>query len=130
LPLPRTTPAGFASFQLLHTLAQIAGDVVAVVPREVLARRRHHVLGLGLQLDRPVAHGRRRLLVAAGDGRPVPLHHLVGDATPQHRAAFVHETGEESVRLVVGDPLLVVDATVQGEVEAEGEESHGRRVYR
>ena len=26
--------------------------------------------------------------------------------------------------LVVGDSLLVVDATVQGEVEAEGEQSH------
>src|SRR5262245_45260791 len=114
--------------ELLYALAQIAGDVVAVGPREVLARRRHHVLGLGLQLDRPLAHGRRRLLVAAGDGRPVALHHLVGDATPQHRPALVHETGEEGVRLVVGDPLLVVDATVQGEVEAEGEESHGRRV--
>jgi hypothetical protein len=42
--------------------------------------------------------------------------------------AVVHETGEEGVRLVVGDPLLVVDATVQGEVEAEDEESHGRRL--
>jgi hypothetical protein len=42
---------------------------VAVGPREVVARRRHHVLGFGRQLDRPLAHGRRRLLVAAGDGR-------------------------------------------------------------
>jgi hypothetical protein len=29
------------------------------------------------------------------------------------------------VRLVVGDSLLVVDATVKGDVDAEGQESHG-----
>jgi hypothetical protein len=29
------------------------------------------------------------------------------------------------VRLVVGDPLAVVDAAVQGDVDAEGEEAHG-----
>jgi hypothetical protein len=28
------------------------------------------------------------------------------------------------VCLVVGDPLLVVDAAVQGDVDAEGQESH------
>jgi hypothetical protein len=69
------------------------------------------------------AHSRiagRRLLVAASDRRPVALHHLVGDAAPQHRPALVHEAGEESVCLVVGDSLLVVDAAVQGDVEAEG----------
>ena len=27
---------------------------------------------------------------AAGDGRPVARHHLVGDAAPQHRPALVH----------------------------------------
>src|SRR5882724_9411524 len=109
--------------KLLHARAQIAGDVVAVGPREVLSCRRHHVLRLGLQLDRALAHRRRRLLVAAGDRRPVALHHLVGDAAPQHRLALVHEAGEEGVCLVVGDSLLVVDAAVQGDVDAEGQES-------
>jgi hypothetical protein len=28
------------------------------------------------------------------------------------------------VRLVVGDPLPVVDAAVEGDVDAEGQESH------
>jgi hypothetical protein len=60
--------------ELLHARAQVAGDVVAVGPREVLSRRRHHVLRLGLQLDRALAHRRRRLLGAAGDRRPVALH--------------------------------------------------------
>ena len=108
----------------LHARAQIAADVVAVGPREVLARRRHHVLRLGLQLDRPLAHGWRRFLCAAGDGRPVALHHLVGDAAPQHRPALVHEAGEEGVCLVVGDPLPVVDTSVQRDVDGEGQESH------
>src|SRR5687767_1037604 len=110
--------------ELQHACAQVAGDVVAVGPRKVLSRRRHHVLRLGLQLDRPLAQRRRRLLVAAGDRRPVALHHLVGDAAPQHRPALVHEAGEEGVYLVVGDSLLVVDAAVQGDVDAEGQESH------
>ena len=30
--------------------------------------------------------------------------------------------------LVVGDSLLVVDAAVQGDVESEGQESHGVRL--
>jgi hypothetical protein len=64
------------------------------------------------------------LLVAAGDRRPVALHHLVGDAAPQHRPALVHEADEEGVCLVVGDSFLVVDAAVQGHVDAEGQESH------
>src|SRR5690606_36443600 len=50
---------------------------------------------------------------------------LVGDAAPQHRPPFVHEADEESVCLVVGDSLPVVDATVEGDVDAEGQESHG-----
>src|SRR5207247_6017967 len=37
---------------------------------------------------------------------------------------LVHEAGEEGVFLVVGDSLLVVDAAVQGDVDAEGQESH------
>src|SRR3954467_13057833 len=111
--------------QLLHARAQVAGDVVAVGPREVLSRRGHDVLRLCLQLDRPLAQRWRRLFVAAGDRRPVALHHLVGDAAPQHRPALVHEAGEESVCLVVGDTLPVVDATVEGDVDAEGQDSHG-----
>src|SRR5206468_10380131 len=75
--------------ELLYARAQVAGDVVAVGPREVLSRRGHHVLWLGLQLDRPLAHRRRRLRVAARDRWPVALHHLVGDAAPQPRAAPV-----------------------------------------
>lgn len=106
--------------QLLHARAQVAGDVVAVRPREVRSRRRHDVLRLFLQFDRPLANRWRRLFVAAGDRRPVALHHLVGDATPQHRPSFVHETSEEIVCLVVGDSLPVVDATVEGDVDAEG----------
>jgi len=43
--------------------------------------------------------------VARGDA-------VVGDAAPQHC-------------LVVGDSFLVVDAAVQGDVDAEGQESHG-----
>src|SRR6188474_3209684 len=124
LPLPRSTPAGVASLSFCTPVRRSPANVVAVGPREVLSRRRHHVLRLGLQLDRPLAHRRRRLLVAAGDRRPVALHHLVGDAAPQHRPALVHEAGEEGACLVVGDSLLVVDAAVQGDVNAEGQESH------
>ncbi|MNG34425.1 hypothetical protein D3C84_1209030 [compost metagenome] len=40
--------------ELLYARAQVAGDVVAVGPREVPSRRGHHVLRLGLQLGRPV----------------------------------------------------------------------------
>jgi hypothetical protein len=29
------------------------------------------------------------------------------------------------MRLVVGDPLPMVDATVEGDVDAEGQKSHG-----
>src|SRR6185369_5986654 len=67
---------------------------------------------------------RGRVQVAAGDRRPRVLHHLVGDATPQHRPALVQEADEKGVRLVVGDSFLVVDAAVQGDVDAEGQESH------
>src|SRR6185369_472890 len=81
--------------ELLYARAQVAGDVVAVGPREVLSRRGHYVFRLGLQLDRPLAQSRRCLRVAAGDSWPVALHHLVGDAAPQHRPALVQEAGEE-----------------------------------
>src|ERR687893_371538 len=81
--------------ELLYARAQVAVNVVAVGPREVLSRRGHHVLRLGLQLDRPLAHRRRCLRVTAGYRWPVALQHLVGDAAPQHRPGLVHETGEE-----------------------------------
>ena len=110
--------------QRLHARPQVAGDVVAVAPREVRSRRRHHVLRLGLQLSRPVAHRRRRLDIAARDGRPVAFHHLVDHAAPQHRPTLVHEGGKEGVGLVVSDPLVVVDAAVEGDVDTEGQESH------
>src|SRR5262245_63349904 len=98
---------------------------MAIGPREIPSRRGHHVLRLGLQLDRPLAYRRWCLRVAAGDCWPVALHHLVGDAAPEHRPALVHEAGEESVCLVVGDSFLMVDAAVQGDVDTEGQESHG-----
>ncbi len=44
----------------------VDGDVVAVCPRNGLSRRRHDVLRLILELDRP----------------PAAFHHLVGDAAP------------------------------------------------
>ena len=111
--------------ELLYSGAQVARNVVAVSPGEVIPLRRHHVLPLGLQLDRPLAHCRRRFRLAAGDRWLVAFHHLVGDAPPQHCPALVHETGEEGVRLVVGDAFLVVGAAVQCEVDAEGQDSHG-----
>lgn len=111
--------------QLLYCRAQVAGEVVAVGPREVLSRRRHHVLRLGLELDRPLADRRRCLQVAAGDQRPEALHHLVGNAAPQHCPALVHQASKEGVRFVVGDSFPVIDATVEGDVNAEGQKSHG-----
>src|SRR4029079_5508514 len=78
-----------------------------------------------LQLYPPLAHRRRCRRVAACDRWPVALHHLVGDAAPQHRTALVHEAGEEGVCLVVGDSFPMVDAAVQGDVDTEGQESHG-----
>ena len=115
--------------ELLHARAQVADDVVAVGPREVLSRRRHHVLRFGLQLDRPLADRQRCFRVAAGYRWPVALHHLVGHAAPQHRPALVHEAGEEGVGLVVGDSLLVIDAAVQGDVDAEGQDSHAEILH-
>lgn len=105
----------------LHARSQVAGDVVAVGPREDTSRRRRHVLRLGIQLHRPLTYRQRRLLVAAGDCRPIALHHLVGDAPSQHRPALVHKAGEEGVRLVVGNSLLMVDTAIEGDVDAEGQ---------
>ena len=109
----------------LQTRLQVACDMVAIGPWKVLSRRGHHVLRLGLKLGRPLAHCRRCFRVAAGDNRPVALHHLVGDAAPQHRPALLQEAGEEGMSLIVGDSFLVVDAAVQGDADAEGQESHG-----
>ena len=65
---------------------------------------------------------RRRLHLSAGDRQSAALRHR-GGVTPQHRPSLVHEAGEKGVRLVVGDSLLVVDAAVQGNIEAEGQKS-------
>ena len=111
--------------ELLYARAQIAADVMAVVPRKVLSRRGHHVLRLRIQFDRPLPYRRRRFRVAACDRGPVALHHLVRDAAPQHRSTLVHEASEEGMCLVVGDSFLMVDAAVQGDVDAEGQDSHG-----
>lgn len=127
LPLPRSTPSGGRVFELLYRRAQVVGDVVAVGPWEVLSLRGHHVLQLGLQLDRPLAHRRRCLPVVAGHRWPVVLHHLVGDTAPQYRPAFVHEAGEDGVCLLVGDSFLEVDSAVKGDVDTEGQESHDDR---
>ena len=42
----------------------------------------------------------------------------------QYRPVLVHQTGEKGVRLVVG-AFTVIGAAVEGEVEAEGQASHG-----
>lgn len=110
--------------EFLYTRAKVASDVVAIGPRVVLSRRGHHILRLGFQLDRPLANRGWCVYVAPRDRRPVALHHLVGDATPQHRPALVHEAGKECVCFVVSDPLLVIDAPVQRDVDAEYQESH------
>ena len=105
--------------------AQIAANVVAVRPWEVRACRRHHVLRLGLELDRPLPHGRWGVNGPASDDRPGALHHLVGDAAPQHRPVLVHETGEEVMGLIIGDALAMIDTPVQCDVDGEGQKSHG-----
>jgi hypothetical protein len=89
--------SGFAD-ELLQGRAQVAGDDTTY-------------FGLVSSLTAQFAHGRRRLHVA---GRPVALHHLVGDAAPQHRSVVVKEAGEEGVALVIGDSLLMVDGSRPG----------------
>lgn len=56
-----------------------------------------------------------------GDRRLVALHHLVGDVAAQYSPSLVHKAGQESMCLVVGDSLLVVDATAKGDVGAKGQ---------
>src|SRR5690606_19854142 len=53
--------------EFLHTAARLAGDVVAIGPRIVCSRGRHHILRLRLQLDRPLEDRGWRLHVAARD---------------------------------------------------------------
>src|SRR5262245_26420289 len=63
----------------LHRPGQGPFDVMRVAPREVAARRRDHVLGLGFELLRPVPVRRCRLRVSRHLG-PGVLHQLVGPA--------------------------------------------------
>ncbi len=63
------------------------------------------------------------LYIAARDRRLVALHHLIHDAVPQHRAAFIHDVGEEVVCLVISDSFPVVNATIQCDVDTESQES-------
>lgn len=108
----------------LYPDAQVAIDVSAMGPWEVRSGRRHDIFRLRLELNRPLAYRLRRFHVATGNRWPVALHHLVSDAAPEHRPVLVHEAGEENMRLIVGNPLLVVDTAVQGDVDAKGQESH------
>lgn len=52
------------------------------------------------------------------------FHHFVGHAAPQHRAGLGQQASKESVRFIVGNPLCVVEATVESDVDAEGQDSH------
>src|SRR5215468_5913325 len=65
---------GYRLLQRLHRAGQVPFDVMRVAPREVAARRRDHVLGLGFELLRPV-----RIRVSRHLG-PGVLHQLVGPA--------------------------------------------------
>jgi len=112
----------------LDAIEQVPSNVVAVGPWESISLQRHHVLRLGFQLDRPFAYCRRHVQFAAGDCWPIALHHLVGDPTPKHRPGIIHKAGEESVGLVVGYTLMVVDAAVQGNVDAEGQYPHASSI--
>src|SRR5688572_23599788 len=123
LPLPRSTPFGVASLSFCTPVRRLPAMWWLLVQGKSFRVEDTTYFGLGIQLDRPLAHRRRCLRVAAGDRWPVALHHLVGDAAPQHRPALVHEAGEEGVCLVVGDSFPVVDAAVQGDVDTEGQES-------
>ncbi|MGY4350255.1 hypothetical protein ACVWXM_006748 [Bradyrhizobium sp. GM7.3] len=49
--------------------------------------------GFASSLTTPLAYRPRRLHVPASDGRPVALHHFVGNAVPTHRTALVHKGG-------------------------------------
>src|SRR5215216_6285493 len=73
LPLPRSTPAGVASLSLCTPVRRSPAMWWLLVHAKAFRVDDNHVLRLGLQLDRPLAYRRRRLLVAAGDCRPVAL---------------------------------------------------------
>ena len=95
-----------------------------VAPREVAARRRDHVLGLGFELLRPVPVRRCRLRVSRHLG-PGVLHQLVGPAPEEHRSRRVHHARPVAEHLVVGDHFAVVATPVQRHVEREGQKPHG-----
>jgi hypothetical protein len=78
------------------------------------------MLGLRLKLLRSLAYRWWCLYVTSCHCWPVALHHLIGDAAPQHRPALVHKAGEVGMSLGVCDPLLVIDASVQSDVYGEG----------
>src|ERR671925_1593093 len=124
LPLPRRTPAGVASLSFCTPVRRSPAMWWLLVHGKSFRVDDTTYFGLASSLT---AHSR----IAGGASSspratagPVALHHLVGDAAPQHRAALVHEAREVRVCLVVGDSLPVVDAAVQGDVDAEGQESH------
>ena len=119
LPLSRSTPSGVASLSFCTPVRRSPTMWWLLVHGKSFRVEDTTYFGFGLQLDRPLAQRRRCLHVAAGDRWPVALHHLVGDAAPQHRPALVHEAGEEGVCLIVGDSFLVVDAAVHGDVDTE-----------
>src|SRR5947199_6122375 len=110
-------------FDLRHRLAEITFDEVRVGPRIVAARGRHDVLRFGVELDRPLAH-RGGCLGVAGDGGPCALHHLVRDSAPEHRRSAIYQRRPVPVKLVVREALAMIDAAVEGDVDAEGEEAH------
>src|SRR5215204_4867336 len=124
LPLPRSTPAGVASLSLCTPVRRSSAMWWLLAHGKSFRVDDTTYFDLASSLTAHSAYRWRRLHVAASDRRPVALHHLVGDAAPQHRPALVHKTGEEGVCLGVGDSLLVVDAAVQGDVDAEGQEPH------
>src|SRR5262249_31205690 len=134
LPLPRSTPSGVASLSfctpvrrsptmwwlLVHGKSRRVEDTTYFGLASSLTAHSRIAGGASAR-----AWGGGRPRAPGGAVWPVALHHLVGDAAPEHRPALVHEAGEESVCLVVGDSFLMVDAAVQGDVDTEGQESHG-----
>src|SRR4029434_3077930 len=110
LPLPRRTPSGVASLSFCTPVRRSSVMWWLLVHGKSFRVEDTTTFALAPRFP---AHSRFRA-VAAGARWPVALHHLVGDAAPQHRPALVHEEGEEGVCLVVGDSFLVVRARLQG----------------
>jgi len=76
-----STPARVASFNY-YTPEHAWRRRYDVAPREGRSRRRHGVLFLDSAASPPIPHRRRHLDIAAGNRRPVALHHLFVDAPP------------------------------------------------